>query len=253
MKEFISQYQERMQTAIILVGVLAIILYINSTFLYTITLWTISMIAVYEAKYMVKLNNMLFINTAVFLIYFIGFWVSDVHLLVILAYIIAISCKTYLYDFEKKNIAILLYPILGISFLLSILHTFPPFVIIFLIIAVAFTDIGAFIVGKKFGKTQFSEISPNKTIEGVLGGVAIGTITAWLFAFILDGGFVMFIIAFFVSIASIFGDLYESYLKRKADIKDSGDILPGHGGVLDRLDGYIFSAPVLFILLNIFI
>ena len=253
MKDFILKHQERIQTALILVGVLSVILYINSSFIYTIVIWAVTMIAVYEARYMITLENMVFINTSVFIVYLVSFWVNDVYLLVIFAYIVAISCRTYLYEFEKGNIEILLYPVLGLSFLLSILHSFPPFVMIFLILAVSFTDIGAFIVGKKIGKTLFSEISPNKTIEGVFGGVAIGTIVASLFAIILDGGFIMIVIAFFVSLASIFGDLYESSLKRKADIKDSGTILPGHGGILDRLDGYIFSAPILFILLKIFI
>jgi phosphatidate cytidylyltransferase len=253
MKEFITKYKKRLQTAIILIIALATILYINSPFVYTITIWGISMVAVYEAKYMLKLNNMIFINISVFLIYIASFWVNDVYLLVILVYIIALSCKTYLYNFEEGNLLIILYPILGLSFLLSILNNFPSFIFIFLILAVASTDIGAFIVGKKIGKTQFSETSPNKTIEGVIGGVVIGTVVAGLFAIIVDGNFIMVAIAFFVSLISVFGDLYESSLKRKADLKDSGSILPGHGGVLDRLDGYIFSAPVLFILLKIFI
>ena len=253
MKDFFGKYEDRIKTTLLLVSSLAIILYINSHFLYTVVLWAVTMLAIYEAKYMINMHDMTFINISVASIYFIAFWVNDVHLLSILAYIIAISCGTYISNFDKNNITVLLYPILGISFILSLLHNFPPVITVFLILAVALTDIGAFIVGKKFGKEKLSEISPNKTIEGTIGGVAIGTIGAGLFAVVVDGGFIMFIIAFFVSLASVFGDLYESSLKRKADIKDSGNILPGHGGVLDRIDGYIFSAPVLFVLLKIFI
>lgn len=253
MKELLYKYEARIQTGALLIGGLIAIMYINSQMVYTIALWAITMVAVYEAKYILKINDMIFVYISVFFIYFLSFWVNDVYLLVILAYIVALSFSVYLYTFEKENMDMLLYPVLGISFLLSILNTFPPVVFLFLILAVSLTDIGAFVVGKSIGKTQFSEISPNKTVEGSVGGVVIGTVVAGIFAFVIGGGIFMFVIAFFVSLASVFGDLYESSLKRKADVKDSGDILPGHGGVLDRLDGYIFSAPVLFVLLKIYI
>ena len=252
MKKILYKYEERIQTGAMLLGMLATIMYINSQFVYAIALWAITLIAVYEAKYMLNMEDMTFINVSVTLVYVLSFWVNDVHLLVILAYIVALSCSTYLYIFEKGNMEMLAYPILGISFLLSLLLSFPPTVFLFLILAVSLTDIGSFVVGKSIGKTQLSEISPNKTTEGSIGGVIIGTTVAGLFAFMIGGGIFMFVIAFFVSLASIFGDLYESSLKRKANMKDSGSILPGHGGVLDRLDGYLFSAPILFVLLKIY-
>ncbi|MDD4330620.1 MAG: phosphatidate cytidylyltransferase, partial [Aliarcobacter sp.] len=89
--------------------------------------------------------------------------------------------------------------------------------------------------------------------EGVIGGVVFAVIFGTLFS-INEISFVnALIISGIVSITSIFGDLFESYLKREADVKDSGTILPGHGGVLDRTDGYLFGAIIMLVLLRVVI
>lgn len=106
------------------------------------------------------------------------------------------------------------------------------------------SDSGAYFIGKKFGKRKLAEkISPNKTIEGAVGGI----LTALVFGITLQltinpyGDLVeAIIITFFVSIAGQLGDLIESALKRNYSVKDSGKILPGHGGILDRSDSWIF-------------
>jgi phosphatidate cytidylyltransferase len=125
--------------------------------------------------------------------------------------------------------------------------------LLWLLVIVASTDIGAYFVGKSVGKTKFCETSPNKTIEGVIGGVVFAVILGTLFS--TNGiSFVnALIISAVVSISSVFGDLFESYLKREADVKDSGTILPGHGGILDRTDGYLFGAIVMLVLLRVVI
>ncbi|GAA8229261.1 hypothetical protein HpDR153_17740 [Helicobacter pylori] len=110
---------------------------------------------------------------------------------------------------------------------------------------------GAFFGGKLLGKTPFTATSPNKTLEGALIGVVLASV---LGSFVgmgkLSGGFLMALLfSFLIAFAAVFGDLYESYLKRKAGIKDSGKILPGHGGVLDRLDSMLFGALSLHALL----
>ena len=87
-------------------------------------------------------------------------------------------------------------------------------------------------------------------MEGVVGGIAVATIGGMFFGLgVVDLG-VAFLISFTVSVSSIFGDLFESSLKRKAGVKDSGDLLPGHGGVLDRIDGYLFGGIVMLVLLR---
>ena len=123
--------------------------------------------------------------------------------------------------------------------------------IIWLLIVVVFTDVGAFLVGKSIGKTKFSPTSPNKTLEGVIGGVVLATIAGTFYAFYmvnLDEQLFVFGVSLITAIASIFGDLFESYLKREAGVKDSGTLLPGHGGVLDRVDGYLFGAIIMLII-----
>ena len=121
------------------------------------------------------------------------------------------------------------------------------FAILWLIIVVAFTDTFAYFSGKYFGKHKFSPTSPNKTLEGVAGGIIAGTIFGSVIGLYFNGFVFAFLLSFFVAFFSVFGDLFESYLKRKADVKDSGNILPGHGGVLDRLDGYLFGVIILYI------
>jgi len=100
------------------------------------------------------------------------------------------------------------------------------------------------------GKRQFCVTSPNKTIEGVVGGVVIATFAGFFTGSMLVDWPQALLISFGVSVASIFGDLFESYLKREAGVKDSGNILPGHGGMLDRVDGYLFSGIVMVLLLR---
>lgn len=110
-------------------------------------------------------------------------------------------------------------------------------------------DIGAYIIGKFFGKTPLSEISPKKTVEGAVFGIAASVVVAVAGAYYLDWPktpFTGIAIGLLIGIASILGDLTESMLKRDAGVKDSGQLIPGHGGILDRTDSYIFTAPLVY-------
>jgi phosphatidate cytidylyltransferase len=118
------------------------------------------------------------------------------------------------------------------------------------LVVVAMTDVGAYAVGKSIGKTPFCATSPNKTMEGVLGGIAVATLSGMFIGLSIVDFTTSILISFFVAVSSIFGDLFESSLKRAAGVKDSGALLPGHGGVLDRIDGYLFGAVVMLILMR---
>src|SRR5690606_9671598 len=96
----------------------------------------------------------------------------------------------------------------------------------------------------------FSATSPNKTLEGVIGGVVIATAIGAFIGYKDYNLVKAILVTFSMSIAAVFGDLFESYLKREAGVKDSGNVLPGHGGMLDRIDGYLFGVVMMVIALR---
>ena len=127
--------------------------------------------------------------------------------------------------------------------------------LIFILIICIATDIGGFAFGKFIGGKKLTKISPNKTYSGLLGSF----IFAFFFGYIFYSSYennlsfnsnVLFLI-FVVSTISQLGDLFISFFKRKAKVKDSGTILPGHGGILDRIDGILFAIPTGIVLLTI--
>ena len=119
-----------------------------------------------------------------------------------------------------------------------------------------FTDIGGYVFGNIIGGRKLTKISPNKTISGTIGSFIFSIIPLIIFFILgyLDIEFSLKNITFclLISVISQLGDLSVSYLKRKAKIKDTGNILPGHGGVLDRIDGIIFAVPFSYFLIKFF-
>ncbi len=138
--------------------------------------------------------------------------------------------------------------------LIRLRNDFPvigPKLVFFLLLVVWLGDAGAYYVGRQFGRHKLSpRISPKKTIEGLAGGVATSIIAAVVihYTFFREFPIVHAIVAGVVlSVAGVIGDLAESMWKRSADVKDSGTLIPGHGGFLDRFDSIFFTTPILYV------
>ena len=135
------------------------------------------------------------------------------------------------------------------------------FLFLYSILISVLNDSGAYYLGKKFGSRKvFPKTSPNKTLEGLISGILISSCILYLINFqevfklninYLDNqNSFLFFILLISSAVAVFGDYLESRIKRLADVKDSGSLLPGHGGILDRVDSHIFVIPVFFILVG---
>ncbi len=122
------------------------------------------------------------------------------------------------------------------------------FTIIFLMLICVSTDVGGFVFGKLIGGKKLTSISPNKTYAGVVGSLLLSLALGYVYLITQNNLILfnvnLFVLIIIVSIVSQIGDLFISFLKRKAKIKDTGTLLPGHGGILDRIDGMIFALPV---------
>jgi phosphatidate cytidylyltransferase len=137
--------------------------------------------------------------------------------------------------------------------LIRLRQDFPegPKLVLFLLIVVWIGDAGAYYVGKNFGQHRLSpRISPKKSVEGLIGGIITSTIAAVVIHYTFFPSFPLVhavIAGVVLSLAGVVGDLAESMWKRSAAVKDSGTLIPGHGGFLDRFDSILFTAPLLYV------
>ncbi|MBK0347388.1 phosphatidate cytidylyltransferase [Aerococcaceae bacterium zg-ZJ1578] len=159
-----------------------------------------------------------------------------------------------------ENVSLLMFGALYVGFgfrFIIVIRDMGLGTLMYLFFVIWATDIGAYLVGRFFGKRPLApEVSPNKTVEGSLGGVIIAMLVGILFSRIVNPnlGLVehVWLLSAILSIVGQFGDLVESSLKRHFGVKDSGNFLPGHGGVLDRFDSLIFASFMFMIWLNLF-
>jgi phosphatidate cytidylyltransferase len=165
--------------------------------------------------------------------------------------------------YEKFNFKFLIFNFITFCYVFFVFCNFSykiyalngPIIFLYIISICFFTDIGGYVFGKIIGGKKLAKISPNKTISGTIGSFLFSIIPLILFINLsylnLEINLNNIIFNLFVSLISQLGDLFISFLKRKANIKDTGKILPGHGGVLDRVDGIIFAVPISFFLLEL--
>ena len=123
-------------------------------------------------------------------------------------------------------------------------------VLLFLIIICISTDVGGYVFGKFFKGKKITKISPNKTYAGVIGSFFLSLFVSVIFFSDVNLKINIYLFTIIISSISQLGDLFVSFLKRKAKIKDTGNFLPGHGGLLDRIDGILFTIPIGIILIS---
>jgi phosphatidate cytidylyltransferase len=252
MTTIIRESSTRIKTGIVLILGMLILGYIDSYFLFWLVFGIMLMISISESKKLFGLkSDSIYVYTS--LLWLTAYFYPMPEDLIFIVAIGYASQLAYKKTLNQKLFLPLLYPTASFLFLLTLYSEYGVMTLLWLLIIVASTDIGAYFIGKGFGKTKFSETSPNKTVEGVIGGVAFAVVLGSIFSIHEVGIIGAIVVSSIVSFTSVFGDLFESYLKREAGVKDSGTLLPGHGGVLDRTDGYLFGAIVMLVLLRIII
>ena len=167
------------------------------------------------------------------------------------------------YFLKKINFKFLILNIITFSYIFLIFCNFSleihkyesPFFFIYIICICFFTDIGGYVFGKIIGGKKLSKISPNKTISGTIGSFVFSIFPLILILNLnyldLELNLKNIIFCFLISLISQLGDLFISFIKRKAKVKDTGNMLPGHGGILDRVDGIIFAVPFSYFLIKL--
>jgi len=205
----ISELKKRIITSIVLIGIFLFCYFIHAYFFYALTA-IVSLISWIESNNIfkkIKLKKSLK-NINVFLSF------------IYLSFFAFIVCYSY---HEKISL-------------------------IFILLVCIFSDIGGYIIGKTIGGKKLTKISPKKTISGSIGSLFFSIIPLFILNIYDNDEYpikiFIFLLCLLISLACQIGDLFVSYLKRKAKVKDTGNILPGHGGLLDRIDGIILAVPV---------
>ena len=198
---------------------------------------------------------------------FLSALINDYIFLSILFIVIIFSWIEWIKVIEKirfKKIYRIIHIILFLIYLLfAFIICFNVFIIdkyffLTILMICVFSDVGGYVFGKTFGGKKLTKISPNKTISGSIGSFILSYIGFFIiYLYFNDLLFVrlqieaLVFIPFFISLICQLGDLFISYYKRRAKIKNTGNLIPGHGGLLDRIDGSLFALPIGFILISL--
>tara|TARA_B100000780_G_C20914741_1_gene364279 strand:- start:150 stop:710 length:561 start_codon:yes stop_codon:yes gene_type:complete len=165
------------------------------------------------------------------------------------------NIKNKIFRFVYKAVSLLYLSILVYLILIpKLTNNDIEIFIVYSILVSIMSDIGGLIIGRTFKGRKLTKVSPKKTISGSIGSFIFSLCLVPIFIKSLPDMslFILFCITIMISLVSQTGDLFISYLKRRAKVKDTSDLLPGHGGILDRIDGIIFSIPVGILILSYF-
>lgn len=257
--------QKRIITGIIGIILLILIIYFLPIYFFYLLLFAVLLMSHYEFFNLFENFNLkYFLYSSFFSIFFLISFALSMNL--------AIYCLITLFVFSfclfilsvKKSFSnineILIFIISNVYISFFLCFSIPIIgngegknLIMFILLIAWSTDSFAYFAGTKFGKNKLCpKISPNKTVEGAIGGIIGSLLVSLIFNFfVLKLPFLKIIfISFILSISCILGDLFESALKRYNNKKDSGNIFPGHGGMLDRIDSLFFAIPIFYILLG---
>ena len=160
-----------------------------------------------------------------------------------------VACYEWHVMTKKKSYKIYGFPFLFCSFFTFYELDLP--LVFFVILICISTDIGGYVFGKIFKGPKLTKISPNKTYAGMIGGYFLSLISLTIITNLIDYSHTpiqFFLLTLIISTVSQIGDIIISYFKRLSKIKDTGKIIPGHGGLLDRIDGMIFAFPIVYLI-----
>ncbi len=220
---------------------------IDNFFINFIVFAALFYLAFEEAKRLFGLENISIIPLA--LAFLVGAYSEKTLLCGIFVLVLALGYLVYKKSENLKPILLYLYPALPLFALWQLYVDEGMFAVFWLVVIVASCDSGAYFIGKLAGKTPFSKTSPNKTLEGVVGGVVFAVLIGSFVGTFVYGFWLSFFCALAVGVFAVIGDLLESYFKRLAGVKDSGTLIPGHGGILDRIDAVLMASFAMVTLL----
>ena len=258
-KEFKTTFINRSITGLMMVTPFFGLIYFANNLLTTLVITAISILILLEWGGLARKKN-LAVDSLSIIIFVLGYIVFEEYFLYFSISLLAVFWFIFsIFLFRNKlellssihfdNNSLRLLVIAGFySSLLLLIQTneINHLLIFIIIVNTSLADICAYLVGSRFGKTPLlKNISPNKTLEGFLGGIAASSLFGFLMYYEYQLTASMLLIIIFSSFYAFVGDYFMSYLKRKSNLKDTGSILPGHGGILDRIDSHL-SATTIF-------